>query len=273
MPKVMFVNEHRQVEVAAGKLVSEVARALGIKLCRAQFPGVPIGDWTVWIEGDAGCVSPPRWFERVVKRCEGRRRMANRTRILGDCQVVTQQGLGCVPATTSTLAPLPTPTTDPDAARFDHERSPAGTAWNPYGHPRAVGQGKREAPRFEAADKKKPAKKEAGAAAAAAADGDDAAAKKAALREAAAAKKTAKAAAARPPLPEGDPEARPADEVAPARPAPPDDDPRAKTKDATSARRTARTAAKSTAADVEPAEANAPQAPEGQGSGETDAGG
>lgn len=160
MPKVLFVNEHREVEVEAGRKISEVAADLGISVCRQHFAGVLFGDWTVWIDGPAGCVSPPTLFEKIYKRVRGWRRMANRTRILGDCKIFTQQGLGSRTKVPRPVAPVPVPAEDPHAERFDHHNDAAGTAWNPYGHPKAVGTGTREAPKYVPPKKKeKPAKK------------------------------------------------------------------------------------------------------------------
>ncbi len=148
MPKVLFVNEHREVEVEAGRKISDVAEELGIAVCRQHFIGVAFGDWTIWVDGPAGCVSPMTALERIWDRCSGWRRAANRTRILGDCKVYTQQGLASRAKTPRPVAPVPVPSTDPDAERFDHENDAAGTAWNVYGHPKAVGLGKREAPKY-----------------------------------------------------------------------------------------------------------------------------
>ncbi len=160
MPKVLFVNEHREVEVTAGRKISDVASELGIAVCRQHFIGVPFGDWTVWVDGSAGSVSPTTWFERIYKRCKGMRRMANRTRILGDCKVFTQQGLGSRARAPRPIAPVPVPSTDATAERFDHEHLASATAWNPHGHPKAVGQGLREAPKYVPKAKGKAAKVE-----------------------------------------------------------------------------------------------------------------
>ena len=154
MPKVLFVNEHREVEVEAGRVVSDVAEELGISVCRAHFVGIPFGDWTVWIDGPAGCVSPPTALERIWDRVSGMRRAANRTRILGDCKIFTQQGLASRAKVARPIAAPANPSEDASAERFDHENDAAGTAWNPYGHPKAVGTGKREAPKYEPPKKK-----------------------------------------------------------------------------------------------------------------------
>ena len=162
MPKVTFVCEHREVEVDAGRLISDVARELGIPTCREEFAGTGIGDQTVWVKGDAGCVSPLTFYEKWIKRCKGWRRMANRTRILGDCQVWTQQGIGTRLGAPRPLAPAARAAED-GSELFDHERNAAGTAWNPYGHPHAVGKGTREPPKYEPPKKKEKAAKKAAA--------------------------------------------------------------------------------------------------------------
>jgi hypothetical protein len=148
MAKVLFVNEHREIEVEPGRLLSDVAHELGIQVCREEFAGTGIGDYTVWVRGDSGCVSSMTWYERVMKRCKGERRMANRTKVLSDCKVWTQQGM-------QTRQGRPRPIDkaaragEDGSERFDHANNAAGTAWNPYGHPKAVGEGQREAPKFE----------------------------------------------------------------------------------------------------------------------------
>lgn len=149
MPKVLFVNEHREVEVEAGRTISDVAEELGIAVCRQHFIGVAFGDWSVWVDGPPGCVSPITTLERIWDRCSGWRRAANRTRILGDCKIHTQQGLKSRASVARPIAGVPVPSKDSAAERFDHENNAAGTAWNPYGHPKAIGLGKREAPKYE----------------------------------------------------------------------------------------------------------------------------
>ncbi len=160
MPKVMFVNEHREVEVQTGRLISDVAAELGIQVCREEFAGTGIGDYTVWVKGGSGCVSPPTFYERVIKRCKGQRRMANRTKVLGDCEVWTQGGMSPRQGKPRPIAAAPRAGED-GSARFDHENNAAGTAWHPYGHPHAVGSGTREPNRYEPPQKKTKAKAEA----------------------------------------------------------------------------------------------------------------
>ncbi len=153
MPKVFFVNEHRQVEVEPGRLISEVADDLGITVCREEFAGTGLGDYTVFVKGDPGSLSPLTWYEKWIKRCKGWRRMANRAKVLGDIEVWTQGGLSSRLGVPRPLEPAARAGED-GSARFDHENNPAGTAWNPYGHPKAVGEGKREARKYEPPKKK-----------------------------------------------------------------------------------------------------------------------
>jgi hypothetical protein len=192
MPRVTFVNEHREVQVERGRLLSDIAEELSIAVVRAEFAHTGVGDSTVWIAGAEGCVSPPTWYERWIKRCKGQRRLASRARVLGDCKVWTQQGIGSRAGVQRTLEPAPRAGED-GSEKLDHAHSPAGTAWNPYGHPKAVGGGTREAPVYEA-----PAKKGKEAAKDPPVDGDgDAKAKaKAAALAKAEALKAAKAASA-----------------------------------------------------------------------------
>jgi hypothetical protein len=141
MPKVTFVNEHRTVEVAAGRKISDVAAELGIAVCREEFVGSGIGNYTVWVEGPAGCLSPPGFWEK--RSIRGTRRLANKAKILGDVQVWTQAGLRDRLRAPRPLDACPTPKTDPEARRLGV--SSAGTAAFPGGHPQAVGKGEREA--------------------------------------------------------------------------------------------------------------------------------
>jgi hypothetical protein len=142
MPKVTFVNENRIVEVAQGRLISEVANELGIAVCRESFAGTGIGDYTVWVKGESGSVSPVSFFEKLFG-ARGWKRYANRARILGDLQVWTQQGLADRLRSPRPISAPPSPATDPTAPRKPIDAS--GTAAFPFGDPRAVGKGTREA--------------------------------------------------------------------------------------------------------------------------------
>jgi hypothetical protein len=141
MPKVTFVNEARTIEVDAGRKISDVAAELGIAVCREEFAGTGIGNYTVWVKGAAGSVSPPDFWERLGG-VRGERRLANRTKILGDVQVWTQAGLRDRLRAPRPVTAPPTPKTDPEAARLGV--SAAGTAAFPGGNPLAIGKGERE---------------------------------------------------------------------------------------------------------------------------------
>lgn len=142
MPKVTFVNEHRTVEVAAGRKISDIAAELGIAVCREAFRGSGIGDWSVYVKGADGALSPPTLFEKL-DGVKGMRRLANRTRVLGDVEIWTAGGLPDRLRAPRPVAPPPNPSKDPDARRKPNDA--AATAAFPYGHPSAVGKGQREA--------------------------------------------------------------------------------------------------------------------------------
>jgi hypothetical protein len=165
MPKVSFVNENRVVEVASGRLISDVANELGIAVCRESFAGTGIGDYTVWVKGESGSVSPVGFFEKLLG-ARGQKRFANRTRVLGDVQVWTQGGLADRLRSPRPISAPPRPATDPTAARKPIDA--AGTAAYLYGDPRAVGKGTRD-PIPRTTGKAKPAAGAKGKAAAAAA--------------------------------------------------------------------------------------------------------
>jgi hypothetical protein len=142
MPKVTFVNEARTVEVESGRKISDVAAELGIPVCREEFAGTGIGDYSVWIKGAPGCVTEPTFWEKL-RGVRGMRRHANRTKILGDVEIFTQAGLRDRLRAPRPVTPPPTPRTDPEARRLGV--SAAGSAAFPYGNPQVVGKGEREA--------------------------------------------------------------------------------------------------------------------------------
>ncbi|MEZ4295207.1 MAG: hypothetical protein R3B70_09550 [Polyangiaceae bacterium] len=142
MPKVTFVNEHRTVEVASGRKISDVAAELGIVVCRESFAGSGIGDWSVYVKGAEGAVTPPTFLEKLLG-VKGWRRLANRTKILGDLEIWTAGGLPDRLRAPRPVAPPPNPSKDPAAKRKPDDA--AGTAAFPLGHPSAVGKGQREA--------------------------------------------------------------------------------------------------------------------------------
>jgi hypothetical protein len=142
MPQVTFVNENRTVEVEAGRKVSDVAAELGIAVCREEFAGTGLGNYTVWIKGPNGCVSPPGFWEKL-SGIRGWRRLANKTKILGDVEIFTQAGLHDRLRAPRPVTAPPTPKNDPEARRLGV--SAAGTAAFPGGNPQAVGKGTRAA--------------------------------------------------------------------------------------------------------------------------------
>lgn len=141
MPKVTFVNEHRTVEVEPGRLISDIAKELGIAVCREAFVNTGIGNYTVWVKGEPGCVSPVTFMEKLLG-ARGWKRYANRAKILGDVQVWTQQGLRDRLESPRPVTSAPSPGTDKTAARKPIDA--AGTAAYPFGDPREVGKGERK---------------------------------------------------------------------------------------------------------------------------------
>jgi hypothetical protein len=142
VPKVTFVNEHRTVEVPQGRLISDAAAELGIRVCRESFIGTGIGDYTVWVKGEPGSLSEPGFIEKVLG-VRGLKRYANRARILGDVQVWTQAGIDDRLRSPRPVGDAPRPLDDPTAVRLPIDAS--GTAAFPYGNPKAVGKGERPA--------------------------------------------------------------------------------------------------------------------------------
>jgi len=140
MPRVHFVHENVTVEAQGGKLLSEVAAAHGIDVCRQTFGWTRVGGYAVWVRGDRGSLSPPTLWERLMG-VKGWRRLANRARVLGDVHVWTQQGLGGRLGGSREIDPPGRPTVDRAAER--HGEDAAGTAAHPYGHPSALESGPR----------------------------------------------------------------------------------------------------------------------------------
>ena len=73
----------------------------------------------------------------------GWKRLANRTRVLGDVEIFTQGGLGDRLRAPRPVTSPPTPKTDPTAPRKPIDAS--GSAAFPFGDPRAIGKGERAA--------------------------------------------------------------------------------------------------------------------------------
>ncbi len=142
MPKVTFINEHRSVEVASGRKISDIAAELGIHVCREAFPGTGIGDWTVYVKGADGALTEPTFLEKLFG-IKGWRRLANRVKVLGDVEIWTAGGLPDRLRAPRPIAPPPNPSKDPEAKRKPIDAS--ATAAFPLGHPSAVGKGERAA--------------------------------------------------------------------------------------------------------------------------------
>lgn len=171
MPKVTFVNEHRTVNVEPGRLISDIASELGIAVCREEFATTGIGNYTVWVKGEAGSLSPLTFGEKFGG-AKGMKRFANKARVLGDVQVWTQQGMGDRLRAPRPVSAAPRPSEDPEAPRKPIDA--AGTAAFRYGHPQAVGKGERTPqPRTTGKAKAAGAAKGKAAAAAAAAEESD----------------------------------------------------------------------------------------------------
>lgn len=147
MPKVVFVNEHRIVEVPQGKNLKSLALELGINPHREFFRGVNCGylgmcgTCQVWVkEGAASATNPPNLREKIAGM-RGLRRLACQVKVMGDVEVTTLAGgEGRLRAPRPIAAP-PRPTVDPTAQRKPIDAS--ATAEFVYGHPSAVGSGTR----------------------------------------------------------------------------------------------------------------------------------
>ncbi len=147
MPKVVFVNEHRIVDVPAGKNLKTLALDLGINPHREFFRGVNCGHLglcgacQVWVrEGSPGATNR-RNLRESIAGTRGERRLACQVKILGDVEITTfPGGIDRLRAPRPIAAP-PRPTVDPTAKRKPIDASP--TAEFILGHPSAVGTGTR----------------------------------------------------------------------------------------------------------------------------------
>jgi ferredoxin len=147
MPKVVFVNEHRIVEVPPGKNLKKLALELGINPHREFFRGVNCGYvglcglCQVWVKESAPGSTNPRNIRESIAGTRGQRRLACQVEVLGDVEVTTfAGGDGRLRAPRPIAAP-PRPTVDPTAKRKPVDA--AGTAEFIFGHPSAVGSGTR----------------------------------------------------------------------------------------------------------------------------------
>jgi ferredoxin len=147
MPKVVFVNEHRAVEVAKGTNLKTLAVELGINPHREFFKGVNCGYFgmcgtcQVWVrESEQGATSPRNLRERWAGT-RGQRRLSCQVKVLGDIEVTTMGGGDDRLRAPRPISPPPNPSLDPTAKRKPIDAS--SSAQFLYGHPSAVGTGTR----------------------------------------------------------------------------------------------------------------------------------
>src|SRR5438445_13364004 len=96
MPKVYFVQEHREVDVAAGRTIKEIALEVGIdpnrkyqRLISCEGHGIFDG-CKCWVkEKTPGALTPKTIAERILHHLRGWQRLACQARVLGDIEVWT----------------------------------------------------------------------------------------------------------------------------------------------------------------------------------------
>jgi ferredoxin len=147
MPKVVFVNEHRIVEVPQGKNLKSLALELGINPHREFFRGVNCGYFgmcgtcQVWVkESKPGSANAPNLREKFAGM-RGMRRLSCQVKIMGDVEVTTFAGGVDRLRSPRPIAAPPQPSIDPTAKRKPIDA--AGSAEFIHGHPSAVGTGTR----------------------------------------------------------------------------------------------------------------------------------
>jgi len=98
MPKIKFLVEHRQVDIAAGISVRVAAQAQGINLDREFFRGLNCrghglcGMCSVWVrETEPGAASRVNLRERFHGMGDGRR-LACQARVQGEVEVTSMPG-------------------------------------------------------------------------------------------------------------------------------------------------------------------------------------
>ena len=146
MPRVVFVNEHRVVEAAAGSRVRDVARAAGVALDVNRFQGgISCGGHGIcraclcWVEESApGAAGPRTWIERL-RGLTGWRRLGCRAKVIADLKVYSVPAAANRVGQARVIAPPPSPVADPGAPRKPDDA--ASTAAHVHGHPAAVGRG------------------------------------------------------------------------------------------------------------------------------------
>src|SRR5258706_7605424 len=147
MPKVVFVNEHRIVEVPSGKNLKTLSLELGIDPHREIFRGLNCGHLglcgacQVWVKESSPGATNRRNLRETIAGTRGLRRLACQVRVLGDVEVTTFAGGDNRLRAPRPIAAPPRPTVDPTAARKPIDAAP--TAEFTLGHPAAVGTGTR----------------------------------------------------------------------------------------------------------------------------------
>jgi ferredoxin len=147
MPKVVFVNEHRIVEVPQGKNLKTLALELGINPHREAFRGVNCGHLglcgtcQVWVREPAPGGANKRNLREKMAGMRGERRLSCQVKILGDIEVTTLAGGDDRLRSPRPIAAPPRPTVEADAKRKPIDA--AATAEFIFGHPAAIGAGTR----------------------------------------------------------------------------------------------------------------------------------
>jgi ferredoxin len=155
MPKITFVNEHRIVEVDAGRSVRDVALECGIDLNVSPFYGVDCGGRGMcktcmcWVDEALPGAAGPKSFMERFRMLRGWRRLACCTKIEGDLKVFSFPGGDERVRKQRPVSPPPSPVKDPTAARKPNDAS--STTAFPYGYPSAVASGTRKPPEKAAA--------------------------------------------------------------------------------------------------------------------------
>jgi ferredoxin len=147
MPKVVFVNEHRIVEVPPGKNLKSLALELGINPHREFFRGVNCGHLglcgtcQVWVKENAPGSTNALNLREKFAGMRGLRRLACQVKVTGDVEITTMAGGDGRLRSPRPIAAPPKPTIEPTAKRKPIDAS--ATAEFTYGHPSAVGTGTR----------------------------------------------------------------------------------------------------------------------------------
>ncbi|HMI87450.1 MAG TPA: hypothetical protein VK550_25350 [Polyangiaceae bacterium] len=147
MPKVVFVNEHRIVEVPPGKNLKSLALELGINPHREFFRGVNCGHLGIcgtcqlWVKESAPGSTNALNLREKFAGMRGLRRLACQVKVLGDVEITTMAGGDARLRSPRPIASPPKPTIDPTATRKPIDE--ASTAEFVLGHPSAVGTGTR----------------------------------------------------------------------------------------------------------------------------------